>query len=76
MKTITLSIDPVAVPAGAVCRIYHRDSNEYLGETISDGSGTIVVFVPDEVIEEFYAEVAIEGVDGTSEPIITRVAVE
>mgnify|MGYP000104858014 CR=1 FL=1 len=76
MKQITMLVDPAEVPAGAVCRLYHRDNNTYLGETVSDGSGTLVVEVPDDAIEEFYAEVAIDGVDGTSEPHVLKVTVE
>ena len=76
MKQITMVVDPAEVPAGAVCRLYHRDNNTYLGEMVSDGTGTLVVQVPDDAIEEFYADVAIAGIDGTSEPTVLKVTVE
>lgn len=70
MKTMTITVDPVAVPAAAVCRIYHADNNEYLGETVSDGSGVLVFEVKDEMLQEVQVEAMIAGVDGTQWPAV------
>jgi hypothetical protein len=76
MKTLTLTVDPDSAPIGAICRIYHRDDNTYLGETTSDGSGILVFSVDDAILGEVQLETMVDGIDGVVWPTVTKLVIE
>ena len=71
MKTLTMTVDAAAVPAGTVCRVFYAD-NTFIAETISDGSGVLTFAVDDLWADKLRLNVYIEGVDGGSRPIVTQ----
>jgi hypothetical protein len=75
MRTLTMTVDPASAPTGAVCRIYHEDDNAFIGETISDGSGTLVFDLDEHWAEEFNLNVYVNGVEGGSKPYVVSQAI-
>ena len=76
MTTATFIVAPEDAPVGAVCRIYHKDTNEALGEIISDGSGVLVFPVDPDWLSEIQLETVVTGVDGVRTPPVLKVTIE
>lgn len=57
MATITFTFVPSDVPEGSICRLYHADNSEYIGESVSDGTGTVTVAVPEEWLHEIVVRI-------------------
>ena len=75
MKTMTFTLDPSEVPTGSIVRVYHRDSSAYVGEAVSDGSGTVAIEVSDEWLAQMTVRVLVAGVDGERDPRALRVMI-
>ena len=73
---MTITVAAADAPAGAVCRIYRRDNSEFLGETVSDGSGALVFSVSDQVITDVQVETVISGIDGVTLPSVIKLVIE
>jgi hypothetical protein len=58
-------------PAGAVVRVFRDGTNEFLGETVADGSGTVTLALLCAVDDEFIVKQYVQGVDGGTTPVIT-----
>lgn len=76
MATITFTFLPEQVPAGYVCRLYHTDNSEYIGEAVSDGTGTVVVQALDEWLHEILVRVIPDNAPGETDVAPIRMVIE
>jgi hypothetical protein len=75
MKTLIFTFNAADVPAGAVCRVYHKDNSEYVGEAISDGTGVVSIQVEDEWLTEMSVRVIYDDKPGEVDPVPLSVLV-